>query len=309
MGQRRAGGVGGGLRGREEPWRRAHAGARRAPVAGSARGVAHADRLRRLRQRGRRAGQLHPPSAAALAGSGSIRARLLPINTWVRAPPPHMSAGRCTGLRAFAHAEARAKSVRFQVGMDDTQQNPSSGRATPLVDRRHLRRRGDCRLFGMADRHAAGVVRVCRPAPAHRHCRLARAARAVRRVSFSISDTFSIAAALLIGPAAGALTAAVDGLMLSFRMQSSNRTPRRHPLQPGGAGGGRLGGVAGVLRGWPARRSSSTGRSAFRACSRLLILFGMRQLRRQHRSRGRGGRARRRKSPIAIWREHFSACG
>ena len=46
-------------------------------------------------------------------------------------------------------------------------------------------------------------------------------------ISFSISDTFSTAAALLIGPAAGAVTAAVDGLMLSFRMQSSARTVRR----------------------------------------------------------------------------------
>jgi len=46
-------------------------------------------------------------------------------------------------------------------------------------------------------------------------------------ISFSISDTFSTAAALLIGPAAGAITAAIDGLMLSFRMQSSTRTTRR----------------------------------------------------------------------------------
>jgi putative nucleotidyltransferase with HDIG domain len=46
-------------------------------------------------------------------------------------------------------------------------------------------------------------------------------------ISFSISDTFSTAAALLIGPAAGAVTAALDGLMLSFRMQSSARTARR----------------------------------------------------------------------------------
>jgi putative nucleotidyltransferase with HDIG domain len=43
-------------------------------------------------------------------------------------------------------------------------------------------------------------------------------------ISFSISDTFSMAAALLAGPAAGAMTGALDGLMLSFRMQSSART-------------------------------------------------------------------------------------
>jgi putative nucleotidyltransferase with HDIG domain len=46
-------------------------------------------------------------------------------------------------------------------------------------------------------------------------------------ISFSISDTFSTAAALIIGPAAGAFTAALDGLMLSYRMQSSSRTARR----------------------------------------------------------------------------------
>src|SRR6187455_1207151 len=46
-------------------------------------------------------------------------------------------------------------------------------------------------------------------------------------ISFSVSDTFSTAAALVIGPAAGAVTAGIDGLMLSFRMQSSTRTVRR----------------------------------------------------------------------------------
>jgi putative nucleotidyltransferase with HDIG domain len=43
-------------------------------------------------------------------------------------------------------------------------------------------------------------------------------------ISFSISDTFSIAASLLFGPAAGAITAALDGLVLSFRMLSSRRS-------------------------------------------------------------------------------------
>src|SRR5688572_10436187 len=46
-------------------------------------------------------------------------------------------------------------------------------------------------------------------------------------ISFSISDTFSIAAALLFGPAAGALTAALDGLVLSYRMSISRRTVHR----------------------------------------------------------------------------------
>jgi putative nucleotidyltransferase with HDIG domain len=46
-------------------------------------------------------------------------------------------------------------------------------------------------------------------------------------ISFSISDTFSIAAALLFGPSAGATTAALDGLVLSYRMLTSRRSARR----------------------------------------------------------------------------------
>jgi len=44
------------------------------------------------------------------------------------------------------------------------------------------------------------------------------------QISFSISDTFSIAAAVLFGPAAGAITAALDGLVLSFHFVRSRRT-------------------------------------------------------------------------------------
>ena len=43
-------------------------------------------------------------------------------------------------------------------------------------------------------------------------------------ISFSISDTFNIGAALLFGPSAGAITAALDGLVLSARMESSRRS-------------------------------------------------------------------------------------
>ena len=45
-----------------------------------------------------------------------------------------------------------------------------------------------------------------------------------KEISFSISDTFSIIAALMVGPAAGALTAALDGLVLSCRMLNSRRS-------------------------------------------------------------------------------------
>jgi putative nucleotidyltransferase with HDIG domain len=45
-----------------------------------------------------------------------------------------------------------------------------------------------------------------------------------KEISFSISDTFSIIAAILVGPAAGAVTAALDGLVLSCRMLTSRRS-------------------------------------------------------------------------------------
>jgi diguanylate cyclase (GGDEF)-like protein/putative nucleotidyltransferase with HDIG domain len=43
-------------------------------------------------------------------------------------------------------------------------------------------------------------------------------------ISFSISDTFNIAASLLFGPSAGAINAALDGLVLSSRMASTRRS-------------------------------------------------------------------------------------
>lgn len=47
------------------------------------------------------------------------------------------------------------------------------------------------------------------------------------QISFSISDTFAVIAALLVGPAAGAVTAALDGLVLSCRMLNSRRSAVR----------------------------------------------------------------------------------
>ena len=43
-------------------------------------------------------------------------------------------------------------------------------------------------------------------------------------ISFSISDVFSIASALLFGPSAGAITAALDGVVVSYRMSTSTRS-------------------------------------------------------------------------------------
>src|SRR5262245_46091876 len=42
-------------------------------------------------------------------------------------------------------------------------------------------------------------------------------------VSFSISDTFTMAAALLFGPAAGAMTVLLDALVMSLRVQRTSR--------------------------------------------------------------------------------------
>ncbi|HEX7087810.1 MAG TPA: HD domain-containing phosphohydrolase [Vicinamibacterales bacterium] len=46
-------------------------------------------------------------------------------------------------------------------------------------------------------------------------------------ISFSISDLFTVASAMLFGPAAGALTAGLDGLVLSLRMAVTRRSAAR----------------------------------------------------------------------------------
>jgi putative nucleotidyltransferase with HDIG domain len=111
--------------------------------------------------------------------------------------------------------------------MDETPQDTGSERATPLVDA------VICAGVAIAAYSAwqvatqpvsyALLVLLVVTATAGWLTRLVPTAE----ISFSISDTFSTAAALVVGPAAGALTAALDGLMLSFRMQKSSRTPRR----------------------------------------------------------------------------------
>ena len=123
-------------------------------------------------------------------------------------------------------------------------------------------------------------------------------------ISFSISDTFSTAAALLIGPAAGAMTAAADGLMLSFRMQISKRTAGRllfnvaAPAVAVWVAAEAFFGLAGaqVMTDGPFRVPRLIG---------LLMVFGVVNF-----GLGTGLVAaavglETRKSPIAIWREHF----
>src|SRR5438045_9582514 len=46
-------------------------------------------------------------------------------------------------------------------------------------------------------------------------------------VSFSISDSFTMAAALLFGPAAGTVAVAIDGLVISMRLARRRRPARR----------------------------------------------------------------------------------
>src|SRR2546423_11557862 len=43
-------------------------------------------------------------------------------------------------------------------------------------------------------------------------------------ITFSISDTFTIAAALLFGPAAGTIIVALEGLVMSLRTAAANRS-------------------------------------------------------------------------------------
>jgi len=49
-------------------------------------------------------------------------------------------------------------------------------------------------------------------------------------VSFSISDSFTMAAALLFGPAAGTITVAIDGLVISMRLAARRPLPARRAL-------------------------------------------------------------------------------
>lgn len=123
-------------------------------------------------------------------------------------------------------------------------------------------------------------------------------------ISFSISDTFSTAAALLIGPAAGAVTAAIDGLMLSFRMQSSKRTLARMLFNLAAPALG-VWAAAEVFFGLAGSQVVTDGPFRVPRLLGLLVLFGTVNFGLSTGVIAAAVGLEARKSPVAIWREHF----
>jgi putative nucleotidyltransferase with HDIG domain len=123
-------------------------------------------------------------------------------------------------------------------------------------------------------------------------------------ISFSISDTFSTAAALLIGPAAGATTAAIDGLILSFRMQSSKRTVARMLFNLAAPAVG-VWVAAETFFGLTGSRVVTDGPFRVPRLLGLLVLFGIVNFGLSTGIVAAVVGLEARKSPLAIWREHF----
>jgi hypothetical protein len=123
-------------------------------------------------------------------------------------------------------------------------------------------------------------------------------------ISFSISDTFSTAGALIIGPAAGAVIAAADGLMLSFRMQDSKRTAKRMLFNLASPAIGVWVAAEAFFR---LAGSQVLTDGAFRIprLIALLMLFGVVNFALSTGLVAAAVGLESRKSPIAIWREHF----
>jgi putative nucleotidyltransferase with HDIG domain len=125
----------------------------------------------------------------------------------------------------------------------------------------------------------------------------------VGQISFSISDTFSIAAALLFGPAAGAATAALDGLVLSYML--SRRTALRVSFNM----------AAPAIGTWVAAQAfffvagDRPGLEGEWGALRLLAsltLFGVIAFGFNTGVVARAVSFEQRQPPVAFWREHFS---
>lgn len=123
-------------------------------------------------------------------------------------------------------------------------------------------------------------------------------------ISFSISDVFNISAALLFGPSAGALTAGLDGLVLSYRMASSRRSLHRVLFNM----------AAPAIATWVAaqvffslggNRPPDQPLDALRLLA-LLILFGVLDFGLNTGIVARAVSFERRLPIVSVWREHFS---
>ena len=109
--------------------------------------------------------------------------------------------------------------------------------------------------------------------------------------SFSISDSFTITAALLYGPEAGTVAVAIDSLVISYQLARRNFGVAAAAVQRRRAGAGDVGGGAQLLlarRRRPADSSGAVARPAVRAADRLrgrLLRPEHRVDRRRHRLR------------------------
>ncbi len=188
--------------------------------------------------------------------------------------------------------------------MSETQENPGAQRATPLVN--------TVICAGVVIAAYSGWQICTGPASyvlvALLALTITTGMLALRvpsmEISFSISDTFSTAAALVIGPAAGAVTAALDGLMLSLRMQSSTRTPRRVLFNLAAPAVGVW--VASQVF-FAAAGPQLLSDGPFRV-PRLFLLLGLFAVLNFALSTGLVAAAvglEARKSPLAVWKEHF----
>jgi putative nucleotidyltransferase with HDIG domain len=124
-------------------------------------------------------------------------------------------------------------------------------------------------------------------------------------ISFSISDTFNIAAAVLFGPSAGAVSAALDGLVLTSRFSNDKRTLDRvlfNMAAPTIA----IWVAAQVFVAWGGNREPLEGPLAALRLLALLSLFGAIDFGLMSGIVALAVSFERRAAVLSIWREHLS---